>query len=155
MATSSALEKANEKLRMHMLECCSFLGIGPDSDLAFIERRLSYSCRPIIERQSRYPFEQKHFHKLYLEDMELCGQALVIRHELNACLARVEEARADVPRLLRRAFLGGITGPTQPDAESPMCEVHQFFSRYLGLQRQIGGLIARYGTSSPGTEPPS
>ena len=151
MATSSALEKANEALQLCKAKCCLFLGINPNSDLASIKDRFERFCRPVMEGQSWCPFEQAHLHKLYLDEMELSQQARVIRHELNACLARVEEARADVPRLLRRAFLGGITGPTQPDAESPMCEVHQFFSRYLGLQRQIGGLIARYGTSSPGT----
>jgi hypothetical protein len=147
MATSSALKKANEELQQRMVKCCLFLGINPNSDLASIKDRFERFCRPPICKTSWDPLEHEHFYKLYIDEVELCGQARVIRRKLNACLTRVEEARADVPRLLRRAFLGGIARPIQPDAGSAMCEVHHFFWRYPGLQRQIGGLIARYGTS--------
>ena len=155
MATPSELKTANEELQQRMVKCCKFLHINLDSKLSFIKYTLKYLCRPPIEKTSWDPVENDRLYKRYM--VNHCRQldALVIRRKLNACLGRVEEARADVPRLLRRAFLGGITCPTQPDAESPMCEVHQFFSKYLGLRRQICGLIARYGTSSPDTEPPS
>ena len=143
----AALESALSACVIHTQVCCLFLGIPNTSTDAEICAAFRTACRPMFTRAHGADTSPSEIKDRHARQMERVHKSMDLKIEFDACLARVEEARADVPRLLGRAFLGGITGPIQPDAGSAMCEVHQFFSKYPGLQRQIGGLIARYGTS--------